>query len=66
MNMEIRTADAIVIVYSVDRFDTFMSIRMKWIPLINQLRGSNVIYYFFWNITLYKIKTHTHTHININ
>lgn len=41
MNMEIRTADAIVIVYSVDRFDTFMSIRMKWIPLINQLRGSN-------------------------
>ncbi|EGC28722.1 gemA, miro family protein, partial [Dictyostelium purpureum] len=41
MNMEIRIADAIVIVYSVDRFDTFLNIRMKWIPLINQLRGSN-------------------------
>eukprot|EP01132_Coremiostelium_polycephalum_P007939 gene7939-9767_t len=40
MDLEIKHADAIVIVYATDRFDTFMNIRIKWIPLITKLRQS--------------------------
>ncbi|KAF2071848.1 hypothetical protein CYY_006840 [Polysphondylium violaceum] len=41
--LEIKTADVIVILYSVDRFDTFMNIRMKWMPLVKQLRSLNKV-----------------------
>ncbi|KYR02228.1 mitochondrial GTPase [Tieghemostelium lacteum] len=41
-DLEIKRSDAIIMVYSIDRIDTFMNIRMKWLPLVKSLKNHQI------------------------
>ncbi|EGG25101.1 mitochondrial GTPase [Cavenderia fasciculata] len=43
LNIELKQCDAVIIAYASNQFNTFMSVRTKWMPLIKQLRSSNPI-----------------------
>ncbi|GAM21020.1 hypothetical protein SAMD00019534_041950 [Acytostelium subglobosum LB1] len=41
MKLEVKHADAILLVYSYERLDSFFSIRTKWIPMIQQIQAQH-------------------------
>eukprot|EP01133_Synstelium_polycarpum_P005872 gene5872-6791_t len=43
MNLELKRCDAIVLVYSSQRLDSFFNIRTKWMPLIKQIRSGDPV-----------------------